>query len=213
MTRLLIVDDQAMIRSGLRMILDSEDGFEVVAEAENGIEAVTAARRVEPDIILMDIRMPGMDGLEATRQITATTDAKVIILTTFDVDEYVYSALRGGASGFLLKDAPADDLIGAIHAVEQGGALIAPVITKRLIAEFASRPNPEQTGIGLETLTVREVEVLKELAKGLSNEEIAGALFVSMTTVKTHVSHILMKLGLRDRVQAVVRAYESGLVG
>jgi DNA-binding NarL/FixJ family response regulator len=213
MTTLLIVDDQAMIRSGLRMILDSEEDFDVVGEAENGAKAIAIARRVKPDIVLMDIRMPEMDGLEATRQITAATAAKVIILTTFDVDEYVYDALRGGASGFLLKDAPADDLIGAIHAVQRGGALIAPGITRRLISEFASRPEPHHTVIGLETLTTREVEVLEQLAQGLSNEEIAERLFVSMTTIKTHVSHILTKLGLRDRVQAVVAAYESGLVG
>ena len=213
MTRVLIVDDQAMIRSGLRMILDSEPDLEVVAEAENGSDAVAKARRHNPDVILMDIRMPEMDGLEATRQITSSTNSKVIILTTFDIDDYVYAALRGGASGFLLKDAPADDLITAIHAVQDGGALISPGITKRLIADFAKRPDEDRKVAGLDSLTAREIEVLEHIAMGMSNDEIAEALFVSLTTVKTHVSHILTKLDLRDRVQAVVAAYESGLVG
>jgi DNA-binding NarL/FixJ family response regulator len=213
MTKVMVVDDQAMIRSGLRMILESEPGLEVVTEAENGADAIAKARRHNPDVILMDIRMPEMDGLEATRQITAATDSKVIILTTFDIDDYVYAALRGGASGFLLKDAPADDLIAAIHIVQDGGALIAPSITKRLIADFAQRPDQDRTVSGLDDLTARETEVLEHIAKGMSNDEIAEALFVSLTTVKTHVSHILTKLDLRDRVQAVVAAYESGLVG
>lgn len=209
----MLADDQAMVRSGLRMILESESDFQVVAEAENGTEAVRLAKRERPDVILMDVRMPEMDGLEATRLIVAARpDTKVIVLTTFDIDDYVYDALRGGASGFLLKDAPADDLIDAVRVVADGGALLAPSITKRLISEFASRAGRSTDPTRLEHLTEREVEVLQLVARGLSNAEIAAELFVSETTVKTHVSHILTKLHLRDRVQAVVLAYESGLV-
>lgn len=195
------------------MILESESDLQVVAEAEDGVDAVRIAGRENPDVVLMDVRMPEMDGLEATRQIVAARPGtKVIMLTTFDVDDYVYDALRGGASGFLLKDAAADDLIDAVRVVADGGALLAPSITKRLISEFASRADPRTTVDGLDQLTERETEVLRQVARGMSNTEIAEELFVSETTVKTHVSHILTKLHLRDRVQAVVLAYESGLV-
>jgi DNA-binding NarL/FixJ family response regulator len=213
MITLLLADDQAMVRSGLKMILESESDLQVIAEAENGIEAVRAAKRDNPDVVLMDVRMPEMDGLEATRRIASEApDTKVIMLTTFDLDDYVYEALRGGAAGFLLKDAPADDLIDAVRIVADGGALLAPSITKRLISEFANRSQPAAQPQGLKDLTERETEVLGLVARGLSNTEIAEELFVSETTVKTHVSHMLTKLHLRDRVQAVVLAYESGLV-
>lgn len=201
-----------MVRSGLRLILEAESDIVVSAEAGDGEEAVRLARREGPDVVLMDVRMPRMDGLEATSQITEDSpETKVIVLTTFDLDDYVYSALRAGASGFLLKDAGGDQLVEAIRVVASGEALIAPSITKRLIAEFAGRPKSKEVK-GLEELTDREVEVLEQVARGLSNAEIAEELFVSETTVKTHVSHILTKLHLRDRVQAVVAAYESGLV-
>jgi len=207
----LIADDQAMLRSGLRLILETEDDITVVAEAENGEEAVRLARRERPDVVLMDVRMPVMDGLEATRQITNVLDTtRVIVLTTFDLDDYVYGALRAGASGFLLKDAEADTLVEAIRVIASGDAIISPSVTKRLISEFAGRPQSRQL-TGLDELTERELDVLRLVAKGLSNAEIADELFVSETTVKTHVSHILSKLHLRDRVQAVVVAYESGL--
>ena len=200
-----------MVRSGLRLILETEDDIEVVAEAEKGEEAVRLSRRERPDVVLMDVRMPVMDGLEATRQITSQVEeTRVIVLTTFDLDDYVYGALRAGASGFLLKDAEADQLVDAIRVIASGDAIIAPSITRRLISEFAERPQSRQV-TGLEELTDREVEVLRLVAKGLSNAEIAEELFVSETTVKTHVSHVLSKLQLRDRVQAVVAAYESGL--
>jgi len=209
--QVLIADDQAMVRSGLRLILETEDDIEVVAEAENGEEAVRLSRRERPDVVLMDVRMPVMDGLEATRQITSQVEeTRVIVLTTFDLDDYVYGALRAGASGFLLKDAEADQLVDAIRVIASGDAIIAPSITKRLISEFAGRPQSRPV-TGLEELTDREVEVLRLVARGLSNAEIAEELFVSETTVKTHVSHVLTKLQLRDRVQAVVAAYESGL--
>lgn len=212
MIRILIADDQAMVRSGLRMILESETDLQVVDEAENGVQAVRLVKRERPDVVLMDVRMPEMDGLEATRQIAAEApDSRVIVLTTFDIDEYVYGALRAGASGFLLKDAPADDLIAAIRVVAGGDALLAPSVTKRIIEKFAAGPDPDRAVQGLDDLTEREVEVLRLVARGLSNAEIAAELFVSEATVKTHVSHILTKLGLRDRVQAVVAAYESGL--
>jgi DNA-binding NarL/FixJ family response regulator len=213
--RILIVDDQALIRSGLRMILESEPDMTVVGEAADGSEAVAAGRRLRPDVILMDVRMPVMDGIDATRKLVGSgldPDPSVLILTTFDLDEYVYAAIRAGASGFLLKDAPPDDLIHAIRVVAGGDALLAPSVTRRLIEEFAARPTPETQPDGINELTDREVEVLKSLAAGRSNAEIAGALYVSEATVKTHVSHILTKLDLRDRVQAVVVAYESGLV-
>ena len=212
MIGVLLVDDQAMIRAGLRMVLESEPDIAVVAEASNGAEAVAVGKRERPDVVLMDVRMPEMDGIEATRRLLEVApDIKVIVVTTFDIDDYVYGALRAGASGFLLKDAPPDDLIDAIRIVAGGDALIAPSITKRLIAEFAER-REERPVQGLDELTDRETEVLALIARGLSNAEIAEELFVSETTVKTHVSHILTKLDLRDRVQAVVAAYEAGLV-
>lgn len=213
--RILIVDDQALIRSGLRMILEAESGLSVIGEASDGREAIEVATRQRPDVILMDIRMPVMDGIDATRHLNASAlspKPQVLILTTFDLDEYIYAAIRAGASGFLLKDAPPDDLIHAIRVVARGEALLAPKITRRLIEEFASRPEPDAAPEGIDELTERELEVLRSLAAGLSNAEIADALFVSEATVKTHISHILTKLELRDRVQAVVVAYESGLV-
>jgi len=202
-----------MVRSGLKMILESEDDLEVLGEAQNGEEAVRMSRRESPDVVLMDVRMPVMDGLEATRLITESQpQVKVIVLTTFDVDDYVYGALRAGASGFLLKDASGDDLITAIRVVAAGEALLAPSVTRRVIERFAQSPEPSQAVRGLSDLTEREAEVLRLLARGLSNGEIASELYLSEATVKTHVSHILTKLGVRDRVQAVVAAYESGLV-
>ena len=212
MITVLIVDDQAMVRGGLRLILEAEDDINVIAEAENGEEGVRLARREKPDVVLMDVRMPVMDGLEATRQITEQIErTRVIVLTTFDLDEYVYGALRNGASGFLLKDADGDQLVEAVRVIASGDALIAPSVTRRLISEFADRPELAEIK-GFDDLTEREVEVLGLVANGLSNVEIGETLFVSESTVKTHVSHILTKLQLRDRVQAVVAAYESGLV-
>jgi DNA-binding NarL/FixJ family response regulator len=211
----LIVDDQELVRKGFRMILEAEGGIDVVGEAGDGLEAIAEARRLEPDIVLMDVRMPELDGIEATRRLLAggAGKTKVVMLTTFDMDEYVYDALHAGASGFLLKDVPPEQLIAGIHAVASGDALLAPSITRRLIEEFVrSAPAKTSTPPGVGDLTARELEVLKALARGLSNAEIAGELFVSETTVKTHVGHVLMKLDLRDRVQAVVLAYESGLV-
>jgi len=211
MITVLIVDDQAMVRGGLRLILEAEDDINVVAEAENGEEGVRLARREKPDVVLMDVRMPVMDGLEATRQITEQIEStRVIVLTTFDFDEYVFGALRNGASGFLLKDADGDQLVEAVRVIASGDALIAPSVTRRLISEFADRPELVEIK-GIDELTEREVEVLGLVAKGLANSEIGETLFVSESTVKTHVSHILAKLQLRDRVQAVVAAYESGL--
>ena len=211
MITVLIVDDQAMVRAGLRLILEAEHDINVIAEAENGEEGVRLARRERPDVVLMDVRMPVMDGLEATRQITEQIERiRVIVLTTFDLDEYVYGALRNGASGFLLKDADGDQLVEAVRVIASGDALIAPSVTRRLISEFADRPALAEIK-GIDELTEREVEILSLIAKGLSNAEIGEELYVSETTVKTHVSHILTKLQLRDRVQAVVAAYESGL--
>jgi DNA-binding NarL/FixJ family response regulator len=214
--RILIADDQALVRAGFRMILEAEADLEVVAEATDGVEAVEMARRLRPEVALMDIRMPNLDGLEATRQIThdgGEQPTRVLMLTTFDLNEYVYEALRAGASGFLLKDVPAEQLVAGIRVVAGGEALLAPSITRRLIEEFArTAPMPTEPPAGLDELTARELEVLKLIARGLSNAEIAGELVVSDTTVKTHVARVLMKLGLRDRVQAVVLAYESGLV-
>ncbi len=211
MITVLIVDDQAMVRGGLRLILEAEDDIIVVAEAENGEEGVRLTRREKPDVVLMDVRMPVMDGLEATRQITEQIEStRVIVLTTFDFDEYVFGALRNGASGFLLKDADGDQLVEAVRVIASGDALIAPSVTRRLISEFADRPELAEIK-GIDELTEREVEVLGLVAKGLANSEIGETLFVSESTVKTHVSHILTKLQLRDRVQAVVAAYESGL--
>jgi len=218
MIRILLADDQALVRAGFRMILDAEPEMEVVAEASDGREAIDQARATRPDVVLMDIRMPELDGLEATRRILAATpeDAgpKVLILTTFDHDEYVYEALRAGASGFLLKDTPPEQLVSAIHVVAAGDALLSPSVTRQVISEFVkgAGPRPEAQFPRLRQLTAREREVLTLIARGLSNAEIARTLFVSETTVKTHVARILMKLDLRDRVQAVVLAYEAGVV-
>jgi DNA-binding NarL/FixJ family response regulator len=214
--RVLIVDDQALVRTGFRMILEAEQDIEVVGEAADGLDAIAEARRLEPDVVLMDVRMPELDGIEATRRLLANGagDTKVVMLTTFDMDEYVYDALRAGASGFLLKDVPPEHLVDGIRSVANGDALLAPSITRRLIEEFV-RTNPTRNAAapaGLDELTARELEVLQLIAKGLSNAEIAKELVVSETTVKTHVAHVLMKLNLRDRVQAVVLAYESGVV-
>jgi len=216
MIKVLIVDDQALVRTGFRMILDAEDDLEVTGEAADGLEAMAAAKTTRPDVILMDIRMPNMNGIEATRELVDKDDVepiRVLILTTFDLDEYVYDALRAGASGFLLKDAPPEELVHAVRVVQRGDALIAPSITKRLVEEISQRPAQQGAAPeALESLTQRELEVLQLMARGLSNHEIAQELFVSDTTVKTHVGRVLMKLGLRDRVQAVVLAYESGVV-
>ena len=213
--RVLIADDQALVRAGFKMILDAEDDLDVVGEAADGSEAVEKARRLKPDVVLMDIRMPQVDGIEATRRVVALDSAspvRVLMLTTFDLNEYVYEALRAGASGFLLKDVPPEQLAAGIRVVAQGDALLAPSITRRLIQEFASAsPSPATPPKGLDELTARELEVFKLIARGLSNAEIAAELVVSETTVKTHVARVLMKLGLRDRVQAVVLAYESGV--
>lgn len=212
--RVAVVDDQALVRGGFAMVLEHQDDIEVVAQAGTGLEAIEAARLHRPDVILMDIRMPDMDGLEATTHILAEADwpVRVLILTTFDADEYVYKALRAGASGFVLKDTPPDDLITAVRAVAEGGALLSPSITRRLIGRFAGRLAVDtKLSSRLERLTGREREVLTAIARGLNNTEISEALFIGPATVKSHVSSILAKLGLRDRAQAVVFAYESGL--
>jgi DNA-binding NarL/FixJ family response regulator len=211
--RVLIADDQSLVRAGFRLVLENHDDLEVVGEASNGHEAIYGAGRFDPDVVLMDIRMPELDGIAATRQITARHRAKILILTTYDLDEYVYDALQAGASGFLLKDTPPDQLASGIRAVANGEALLAPTVTRRLIEEFARvRPAPQARPKQLDELTPRELDVLNHLARGLSNAEIADQLFLSDKTVKTHVAHLLNKLGLRDRVQAVVFAYETGLV-
>jgi DNA-binding NarL/FixJ family response regulator len=214
--RVLVADDQALVRAGFRMILEAQPEFEVVGEAANGREAVDGARRERPDVLLMDIRMPEMNGLEATREVLALElphPARVIILTTFDLDEYVYEALAAGASGFLLKDVLREELLHAVRVVAAGDALIAPSITRRLIADFVARhPTTPRTSPGLELLTPRERETLELMARGLTNAEIAERFVVGEATVKTHVGHVLMKLGLRDRVQAVILAYNLGLV-
>lgn len=201
-----------MVRAGFRMIVESQPDMQIVGEAGDGLQAVAVARRERPDVVLMDIRMPNMDGIEATRQIAGM--ARVVILTTFELDEYVFDALAAGASAFLLKAAPPEDLVRAIRVVAEGDALLAPSVTKRLIEEFAKRPaSARRRSKELELLTEREVEVLREIAGGFTNQEIAQRLHVSETTVKTHVAHLLGKLQLRDRVQAVIVAYEAGLVG
>jgi DNA-binding NarL/FixJ family response regulator len=213
--RVLIADDQQLIRAGFRMILAAEPDIEVVGEAATGTEAVALTRELRPDVVLMDIRMPDLDGIEATRRILARDNAtrtSVLILTTFDLDEYVYDALRAGASGFLLKDVPAHQLAAGIRTVGEGDALLAPSITRRLIEEFAVSRTPIGPAPGLDELTPRELEVFRLLATGKTNREIAAELIIGETTIKTHVTRILMKLGVRDRVQAVVLAYETGLV-
>ena len=215
--RVLIADDQPLLRAGFRMILGGESGIEVVGEAGDGQAAVEAVNRLQPDVVLMDIRMPAMDGIEATRRITAEAGEgapRIVILTTFDLDEYIVEALRHGASGFLLKDVPPAELVNAIRVVAAGGALLAPAVTRRLLDSYAARlPAPDTVAQrALADLTDREREVLELVASGLSNAEIAERLVVSETTVKTHVSHVLMKLDLRDRVQAVILAYDVGLI-
>jgi DNA-binding NarL/FixJ family response regulator len=210
-TRVLIADDQSMVRAGFRMLLSGEEDIEVVAEARDGLEAVAKAARFDPTVVLMDIRMPELDGLEATRRIiAANADARILILTTFGLDEYVYEALRAGASGFVLKDDPPEQLIAAVRTVAGGEALLSPAITKRVIKQFTrlARPAPPKE---LDELTARERDILRLIASGLSNAEIGKQLCISETTVKSHVTHILQKLGLRDRVQAVVLAYQTGL--
>jgi DNA-binding NarL/FixJ family response regulator len=209
--RVLITDDQSMVRAGFRMLLADEADIDVVAEASNGLEAVEKAERYHPAVVLMDIRMPELDGLEATRRILAANPAaRILILTTFDLDEYIYEALRAGASGFVLKDDPPEQLIAAIHTVAAGDALLSPVVTKRVIKQFTHIPRPTPLP-ELDELTAREREILRLIAEGLSNAEIGERLYISETTVKTHVTHVLHKLNLRDRVQAVVLAYQSGL--
>jgi DNA-binding NarL/FixJ family response regulator len=210
--RVLVVDDQSMVRAGFRMLLAGEEDIEVVAEASNGLEAVDKAARFDPGVILMDIRMPELDGLQATRRILAKDrDARILVLTTFDLDEYVYEALRAGASGFVLKDDSPEQLIAAIRTVAAGDALLSPTITKRVIERFTRMPRPAQPPKELEELSDRERDVFRLMARGLSNAEIGRELFISETTVKTHITHILQKLQLRDRVQAVVLAHEAGL--
>jgi DNA-binding NarL/FixJ family response regulator len=212
MIRTLIVDDQALVRGGFAMILGSQPDIEVAGEAAEGRQAVTACRELQPDVVLMDVRMPVMDGVEATRQISRRGGPRVLMLTTFDLDEYIYDAIRAGASGFLLKDVRPADLVHAVRTIAAGETLLAPSITRRLIEEFVHRPPPGRRPEEVENLTEREVDVLQQMARGLSNAEIAHTLIISETTVRTHVTRILTKLGLRDRVQAVVLAYESGLV-
>jgi DNA-binding NarL/FixJ family response regulator len=212
MIRVLLADDQGLVRAGFRMILRAESDIEVVGEAGDGEEAVARARETSPDVVLMDTRMPGVDGVEATRRIAQTGGPRVLVLTTFDLDEYVYEALRAGASGFLLKDVPEEQLVAAIRVVAAGGSLFAPTVTRRLIEEFARRVRTPEPPAALGELTPRELEVLGLVARGLSNAEIAAELVVSEHTTKTHVASVLSKLGLRNRVQAVVLAYETGLV-
>ena len=211
--RVLIVDDQALVRAGFRMILESEDGIEVVGEAADGREAIDAVTKVKPDVVLMDVRMPNIDGLEATRRILARGGGpRVLMLTTFDMDEYVYESLRAGASGFLLKDAPADQLVAGVRSVAAGQSLLAPSVTRRLIEHYTKSPRQQDPRAAVDGLTARELDVLKLAARGMSNTEIAGALVIAETTVKTHIARVLMKLGLRDRVQIAIYAYESGIV-
>jgi DNA-binding NarL/FixJ family response regulator len=217
MITIVVADDHEVVRTGFAGLLDTQDDFTVVGTAADGTEAVRLCELHRPDVVLMDIRMPGMDGIEATRRVTGAggTGARVLILTTFDLDEYVYDAIRAGASGFLLKDVTAERLFDAVRVIASGDALLAPTVTKRLIGEFAARPRPQTppaTPAALRTLTPRETQVLRLVAEGLSNPEIAARLTVTEETVKTHVSRVLAKLGLRDRTQAVVAAYETGLV-
>jgi DNA-binding NarL/FixJ family response regulator len=209
--RVLIADDQALVRSGFRMIIEAREDLEVVGEAEDGDEAARLAAELEPDVVLMDVRMPGVDGIEATRRIVSSeNEARVLVLTTFDLDEYVYAAVRAGASGFLLKDVRPEDLVDAIRLVAEGNALLGPTVTRRLLEHFANGEPGASKAIA--ELTDREQEILQLVAQGLSNAELAAKLFVSEATVKTHVSSILRKLGVRDRVQAVIAAYDAGLV-
>lgn len=216
MIRVCIVDDQQLMRTGFEMILDGQDDIDVVGMAADGRQGVDLVRQARPDVVLMDIRMPDIDGLEATKMLTADSDVdtRVLVLTTFDLDDYVYDAIRAGASGFLLKDCPAEELLRAIRLIASGEALLAPSVTRTLIEEFARHePNaPVVASLAIESLTSRETEVWEHMAKGLSNQEIAETLILGETTVKTHVSRVLMKLGVRDRVQAVVAAYEAGIV-
>ncbi len=214
MIRVLLADDQALVRGGFRLILESEPDIEVVAEANDGAEAVALTLEKEPDVVLMDVRMPGLDGLEATRRILNGPAAatRVVMLTTFDLDEYVFEAIRAGATGFLLKTAPPDQLVAAVRSAVAGDMLLAPSITRRLVEEFARRPTKDGRSAALDRLAERELAVLELLARGLSNAEIAGELVVEPSTVKSHVASVLQKLDLRDRVQAVVLAYESGIV-
>jgi DNA-binding NarL/FixJ family response regulator len=208
-----VVDDQSLVRAGFRMILHAETDITVVGEAGDGLQAVAEARRLQPDVVLMDVRMPVLDGIQATRQILASeTPARVLVLTTFDLDEYVYDALEAGASGFVLKDIEPEQLAEAVRVIARGDALLAPSVTRRLITEFARLRPQSQTAFHVGDLTDREAEVLRHLARGLSNHEIAASLGVGETTVKTHVAHVLGKLDLRDRVQAAIFAYEVGLV-
>lgn len=212
--RVLIADDQELVRSGFRMILEADDAIEVVGEAGDGYVAVTEAERLHPDVVLMDIRMPERDGILATRDLARTVpDTRVLVLTTFDLDEYVYDALEAGASGFLLKDVGRDELTRGVHVVANGEALLAPTVTRRLLADFVrNRPTPEPARPGPDSLTAREQDTLLLLARGMSNAEIASTLVVSEHTVKTHVGNVFLKLGLRDRIHAVIYAYEHGIV-
>ncbi|GGO62176.1 response regulator [Nonomuraea cavernae] len=213
--RVVVADDQELVRAGFGMILDAQPDIEVVAEAGNGLEAVEAVREHRPDLLLLDIRMPVMDGIEAARIVCANSDCRVLVLTTFNLDDYVYDALRAGASGFLLKDVRRDDLVHAVRVVAAGQSLLAPAVTTKLIAKFTSGAPPRSAAPPLErlrVLTTREQETLRMIARGLSNAEIAQAMVVSEHTVKTHVSNVLSKLGLRDRVQAVITAYETGVI-
>jgi DNA-binding NarL/FixJ family response regulator len=213
--RILLADDEALVRSGLRLILQSEPDIEVVGEAADGDEAIAKTRQLQPDVVLMDVRMPRLDGVEATRRLVEAGEAHVLILTTFDLDAHLFAAIRAGASGFMLKAVPPDDLITAVRAVARGDALIEPRMTRRLLEEFARRPPPAATQVApsaLKQLTDRELEVLREIGRGLSNVEIGERLYIGEATVKTHVAHILSKLHLRDRIQAVVLAYETGLI-
>jgi DNA-binding NarL/FixJ family response regulator len=212
---MLLADDEAMVRRGLRLVLETEDDLQVVGEAADGYEAIEETRRLRPDVVLMDVRMPRMDGVEACRRLTEAGGTKVVMLTTFDLDEHLFAAVRAGASGFLLKASPPEELVAAIRAAYVGNALVEPKMTKRLLEEFARRPDHRPTGEipdRFAELTDREVDVLREVVRGASNAEIADRLYISETTVKTHVNHILSKLGVRDRIQAVVLAYDHGLV-